>query len=217
MKYINILLIYIAICFGCTSSTQKKSVKFVTSKEDSSNSNHKDSSNHNIANADTNSILPRTQADERAFIVKSYDKAKEIDSVFVNGSDTLHLHLKYFCLKESNLVIPKFYDENKENPKDFDTHEFASDIVLALNHDTILNKEFKASDFSPFFEDNFGGNLKKYGSLSMPYLSRRNKDKSHIVLVCPIAIPSTDIGLGLFLILQKNGNYQIVSEYGNSL
>jgi hypothetical protein len=47
----------------------------------------------------------------------------------------------------------------------------------------------------------------------MPTLARKNKDKSQIVLDYPIAIPTTDIGIGLFLIISKNGDYKIVENY----
>jgi hypothetical protein len=152
-------------------------------------------------------------ADEKNRILKSYDDVKVIDTILISGNDSLHFHLKYYCLKKSSLVVPKSYDTDKKSPKDFTTHEFVSDIVLVNKKNTVLKKQFKASDLNPYFKDDFGGNLKKYGTILMPNLSRRNKDKSQIVLAYSIAIPTTDIGKGVFLIISKKGDYKVVENY----
>ncbi|QKJ28396.1 hypothetical protein HQ865_11470 [Mucilaginibacter mali] len=154
-----------------------------------------------------------SQSDEKNRILKSYDDVKTIDTMLVNGNDSLNFHLKYYCLKNTNLLVPKSYDIDKSAPKDFLTHEFASDVLLVNKRDTVLKKQFRASDFAPYFKDEFGGNLKKYGTILMPNLSRRNKDKSQIVLVYSLAIPTTDIGKGVFLIISKNGDYKVVENY----
>jgi hypothetical protein len=109
-------------------------------------------------------------------------------------------------------MVPKTYQSDEKNPHAFITHPFASTVLLIHNRDTVLNREFKASDFNPFFEDNFGGNLKKYGSILMlPEFSKKNKDKDQIALIYSIAIPVTDIGM--YLLITKNGNYKIVENY----
>lgn len=221
MKYkiTNILLIQVLIITLCSCNGKSKEVSTDSSAKetaDTSKSNIRrinDSVKRDTVAEDSESILPRTQAEERELLIKEYDKTKTIDSVFIDHSDTLHFYLTFYCLKDNDLTIPKFYDTDKKKPQDFVTHPFASNIVLTHNRDTVMKKQFVTSDFNPFFNDNFGGNLKRYGSMSMPYLSKRNKDKSHIVLICPIGIPSTDIGLGLFLILDKSGHYKIVQDY----
>ena len=156
--------------------------------------------------------LPQLQSEERERLKKEYDKIKVIDSTFISDKDTLHFHLKYYCLKDSNLVIPKFYDTDNKIPKEFITHPFVADISLKNNGHTVLNKQFKASDFAPFFEDNFGGNLKKYGSLLPFQLSKENKDKNRILLTFSYSIPVTDLGIGLYLIIYRNGSYKVVEN-----
>jgi len=158
-------------------------------------------------------LAPPSQSEERERLKKGYDKIKIIDSSFISNNDTLHFHLKYYCLKDSNLVIPKFYDFDEKNPKEFVTHPFVADISLTRNKHTVLNKQFKASDFYPFFKDNFGGNLKKYGSLLELNFLKRNNNENRIVLDFSIAIPTTDLGTGLVLMIQKNGDYKIVENY----
>jgi len=158
-------------------------------------------------------VLPPSQAEERERLKKTYDLVKTIDSTFISNNDILHFHLKYYCLKNINLVEPKAYDPDTKHPKEFVTHPFVFDIALTHNSEVVLNRLFKASDLNLFFEDTFGGNLKKYGSLLMPKLAKRNKDKSRVVIDCPIAIPATDIGIGMFLIISKNGSYTFVENY----
>jgi hypothetical protein len=156
--------------------------------------------------------LPPLQSEERERLKKEYDKIKVIDSTFINDKDTLLFHLKYYCLKDSNLVIPKFYDTEDKIPKEFITHPFVADISLTNNGHTVLNRQFKASDFAPFFVDNFGGNFKKYGSLLPFQLTKRNKDKNRIVLTFSYSIPVTDLGISLYLIIFKNGSYKVVEN-----
>jgi len=193
---------------GCTgNSTRKSSDSSRGIKTDSLTSKAKADSDVN--KPDEVADLPRTQAEEQELLIKTYDQIKTIDSTFISASDTLHFYLTYYCLKKDSLVVSKHYNTEKSS-KDFVTHPFASNILLVHNGDTVLKKQFQASDFTPFFQDNFGGSLKKYGSMSMPYLSRRNKDKKRIVVICGISIPSTDIGIDFLLMIDKNGHYEIV-------
>jgi hypothetical protein len=147
--------------------------------------------------------------EERERISKSYDNIQLIDTLLMSGKDTLRLHLKYYCLKSGTLVIPKKYEVDEKKPENFITHEFATDILLIANSDTILNKQFKATDFNSFFEDPFAGNLKKYGSvIDLPGLSTKDIGKGIITLHYSIAIPTTDLGIGLTLAIRKDGTYK---------
>jgi len=193
---------------GCNANSQRQaSHSSLELKTDSLTSKAKAGSD--INKPDEVADLPPTIAEEQELLAKTYDQIKTIDSTFINASDTLHFCLTYYCLKKDSLVVSKHYNTEKSS-KDFVTHPFASNILLVHNGDTVLKKQFQASDFTPFFQDNFGGSLKKNGSMLMPYLSRKNKDKKRIVVICGISIPSTDIGVGLFLVIDKNGHYEIV-------
>lgn len=152
-------------------------------------------------------------AEERKKLAKTCNDVSIIDSTFISNQDTLHFHLKYYCLKDQKITVPKTYASDMKNPRDYTTYAFASDILLVRNKDTVLMKQFKASDFYPFFEDNFGGNLKKYGSILMPELARERKDKSKIILGYSISIPATDIGIGLSLEILNNGKYKVVKNF----
>lgn len=154
-----------------------------------------------------------TQEQERERRAKTYDQIEMLDSTFISKNDTLKFHLKYYCLKNSTLILPVSYNEDITDKKPFITYEFSAEISMVHNKDTVLNRLFRAKDLNPFFTDNFGGSLKKYGSLMMPSFGRRNIDKSRIVIDYPIAIPATDIGLGMFLIISKNGDYTFAEQY----
>lgn len=160
--------------------------------------------------------LPPTQDEERERIRKEYNKAKLIDTVFIAGSDSLHFHSKFYCLKDHKLVVPQYYDTNK-NKKEFVTHPFVVDLWLSKGKDTVLKRQFKASDFNPFFKDNFGGSLKQYGNILDFNLSKRGFENRQIVLNVSLSIPTTDLGTGLYLIIDKKGTYKIVEYVDSSI
>ncbi len=159
------------------------------------------------------SELSPTQHEERERLSKTYDQVKVIDSTFIVNKDTLKFHLKYYCLRDSNLVIPKFYEFDENPPKDFVTHPFVADISLNRNGSFILRKQFQGSDFNHFYKDPFVGNLKKYGSIVDDIsLSQYNKDKSRIIINFSFSIPTTDLGIAMSLIIADNGTYKIIAD-----
>lgn len=204
-------------CVGCGATTNQTAAdttkRVANSTLTERDANHK--TKPDTSQVTTLADLPPSQADERERLSKTYDDIKITDSVFLIDNDTLHFHMKYYCLKNINLTIPKGYDENEKNQKDFVTHPFVADILVTKGNDTILSKEFRASDFYSSFIDPFGGNLKKYGSIIDPRLSKQNKDKNYIDVRCSISIPTTDLGLGLSLIIDKKGGYKIQGPIQN--
>jgi len=144
-------------------------------------------------------------------IEKSYNLYKEYDTTLLKEKDSLHLIIKYYCLKNISVSIPK--DLNYSN-SGFQTHPFASSIILINRKDTVLNKEFKANYFTAIIGDNFGGNLSKYGSIiAIPSISKKSKNDLDIVLSFSIAIPATDIGYQAFMKISKNGKFKVLKEY----
>jgi hypothetical protein len=152
-----------------------------------------------------------SQAEERVRLESTYDNVEIIDTVFDKGKERISLRVKYYCLKDSNIVIPKrYYDA--ENPTDFVTHPFAADVVFIRGTDTLLNKQFTAKDFYPFFKDQFAGALKKYGSLLAPGVWHNGNEDSFKVSYS-LSIPATDLGIPVRLIIEKNGDYKIKTGY----
>ncbi|GAA3977648.1 hypothetical protein [Mucilaginibacter dorajii] len=159
--------------------------------------------------------VPPSQSEEREALKLAYDRVETIDTVLICQKDTLHFHSKRYCLKDVKLVEPKLYDPDEQHPKEFVTHPFVADIWLAHNKDTVLKRQFKAADFNPAYRDNFGGNLKKYGSIIDLYLEHQNRDKKRVVVSFSIAIPATDLGINMYLIIDKKGGYKMASAVIN--
>jgi hypothetical protein len=146
--------------------------------------------------------------EERIRLSKTYNVIKIIDTTLMAGPDTLHLHLKYYCIKDSDLIIPKKYVFGEKSPKDFITHNFASDIKITQKGQIIFNKTIRKNSFDTILTEQ----LKNYGMLMMPYLSSSNGNKNQIVLDYSISIPASEIGTSVSLIINKNGDSKIAKN-----
>jgi hypothetical protein len=145
----------------------------------------------------------------KADLLSSYNKIEHIDTLVVIGNDSLHVHEKYYCLHDSALIVPKKYNWGEKNAKDFVTHNFASNILIIKNSDTIINKTFKTSNFnSAIFDEE-----KHYAILFSPGFNGYSKLYDGIVFGYSISIPLTDVGVAAYLVIDKKGNYKVVNDY----
>lgn len=147
--------------------------------------------------------------EEKGRYLESYNDVENIDTSFVNGKDILHVKVKYYCLRNSVLRIPRIYNFAEKRKKDFVTHEFASDVLITNNKDTLFNKVVLSNWFYPII----GTQLKRYGILFSPNISKFNRIKGEVVLQYSISIPITDIGVGVYLVVDKYGNYKVLKKY----
>ena len=145
----------------------------------------------------------------KADLLSSYNKVGRIDTLVVIGSDTLHIHEKYYCLHDSSLIIPKKYLWGGDKSKDFVTHNFASKIVVVKNADTILNKIFKKSDFNSALQEE----EKQHAILFDPGFEGYSQKYNGIVFGYSISIPLTDVGVPAYILVDKSGKYRILDEY----
>ena len=145
----------------------------------------------------------------KAGLLSSYNKIKHIDTLVTMGNDSLHIHEKYFCLHDSSLVIPKKYLWGGDTSKDFVTHNFASSILIIRNHDTIINKTFRVSDFN----NAINPEQKHYAILFDPRFLGYEKQYDGIIFGYSISIPLTDVGVPAYIAVDKNGKYKILNEY----
>ncbi|QKJ29511.1 hypothetical protein HQ865_06995 [Mucilaginibacter mali] len=150
---INYILLFFILCAMLTASCESAKDK---------------KQNTAVNERDTSKIVPfdgpddtPSQTEERAALIKRYDEVQIIDTTFIDGTDSLHFYLKYYCLKNDKIKVPKKYQSDEKVPYLFVTHPFASDITLIRNADTVLKKQFTANDFKPFYNDPFVGALKK--------------------------------------------------------
>jgi hypothetical protein len=133
-------LIIVGLLASCSLKTDKLAKESNLVKPNLDSVNNKKAIDAQMAKGDRPDDQQETPsyAEERRNLIKQYDEVKLIDTTLIRSNDTLHLHLKYYCLKKIKLIIPNRYSFDND-PQDFVTHPFASDIVLTHNGDTIFN------------------------------------------------------------------------------
>jgi hypothetical protein len=151
-----------------------------------------------------------SQMEEKKRLESTYDKTQSIDTIIKVDKKNYRLILNYYCLRDSVIIVPATYDLEDHPPRKWKTHPFAASVWLLNEQDTIFKKSFTAVDFYPFFKDNFGGNLKSFGSILMPEVSHNREN--NLKVNYSISIPATDIGIGMSLIVKTNGNYKIIEN-----
>jgi len=206
-KIISLLLISVAI--SCTSKHSASKGKAISLFQDS------------IKKRKTDSLMalgdrPDSEQDEPTFKevlteeLASYNKIQNIDTLIVDGKDSMRVHCKFYCLHDSALVVPKHYLWGGDKSKDFITHNFAAKIILTKNRDTVLNKIFLKKDFThALYED-----LQKHATfVDFNFWGYNTKLKDKFLFGCSISIPLTDLGVPAYLAIGKNGKYEILNEY----
>lgn len=119
--------------------------------------------------------------------IAAYDKTKTIDSGFGAGADTFSLHVRYYCLRDSGIVLPKRYAE-MYGRRSFVTHNYACDVRLERNGSAVLVKSIRKRDFGDLLHPE----LREYGALLDPEV--RIRDGAFEVDIS-ISIPLTDVGM----------------------
>jgi len=151
-----------------------------------------------------------SQKEEKRRIESSYNQTQSVDTVLIINRKNYRLILSYYCLKDSILTVPAAYDLENHPPHQWKTHPFTTSVLFLKGQDTLLNREFRASNFYPFFKDNFGGNLKRSGSILMPSVSYNAHNS--VRLNYSISIPASDISVGMSLIIESDGSYKIQTK-----
>jgi len=203
-------LLFIIFLLSCNNPHHNSSGKVITTSKDSLKQKSIDSQMA-LGNR------PDSEQQEPAFseVLKdqlaSYNKIKRIDTLIIAGKDSLRLHFKYYCLHDSSLIVPKKYIWSGKNPKDFTTNNFAMDIIIVNNKDTVLNKTFRKNDFMDVLTD---GSLKKYAVIfDANFEGYNSKIKGEFLFDCSLSIPLTDVGVPAYIAVDKKGKYKILDEY----
>jgi len=121
------------------------------------------------------------------YLKSSYENDELIDTVYIIQSDTFHIKLRYFCLKNQELRIPYNYYVSFLND-DFVTHDFSIDLVVLKNKEVYFNERYLKESFFNQLENY---ELKKYGIFFSPYLELNHE---MFILSVSISIPLTDVG-----------------------
>jgi len=210
----KIILILILLVFVRCESRLKQEVKDTLSKKKSvskTNQNEQKAIDAQMALGDRpdNEQESPSAMEERQALSKTYDQIKVIDTLLIRNNDTLKLHLKYYCLKNKSITVPKtYFSGDEKEPKDFKTYDFASSILLTIHGNTVFDKVVKKSDFNAIITED----LRKYGSLRMPYIAPGSENTNQVILHYSVSIPVTDIGEGVNLIIDKDGKSKTVKD-----
>ncbi len=129
--------------------------------------------------------------------VARYTKPCIIDSGFIFGIDTFQLRLKHYCLMDSAIKVPKQYVYMYKLDS-FVTHNFVTTVRLDKNSKTILQRTVYKKDFEKLLYQQ----LKEYGTLRCPSMKLVNDS---IELDYSISIPLTDVGIGITMVINRDG------------
>jgi len=209
MNRLLIIISSLTLLGACTQKKKSQSAVITAqAKYDSLQKPVDTSKSKKIEPQDSPDVEP-TFAEVKADLLSKYDKVERIDTTVIVGSDSLHVHEKYYCLKDNAVVVPKKYLWGGDTTKDFVTHSFVTHIIVIKNKDTIINKIFRKKDFDPvvnpeerkyaiIFDSGFEGYQKQYDSIVFGY---------------SISIPLTDVGVPAYIAIDKNGHCKMLDEY----
>lgn len=181
--------------FSCSAKQNKTSNNIDRVKSYSGNTIKKspkdDKSNDND--------IKESQSDTRKEFIKLYSQPIFIDTFFVDNGKKYEILFHHFSTMDS-LIVPATY--NFDTNKDFTSHNFISELILLSNKDTLFNKQITKSIFGKFLDSS----LIKYAVLLYPNFYIVNDS---IEIDYSITIPVTDVGIGVVIKFDKNGNYII--------
>jgi hypothetical protein len=137
--------------------------------------------------------------------ILSYRKPIEFESFNKGkGGENLKVWGKYYCLFDNAIVVPGKYNFD-DTAKSFTTHNFAEDIVITSNEDTILKKTITKKDFL----DKLPQYLKDYAVLFEPKFEVYDSVRDVFDFSFSVSIPLTDVGQLMYLSLKRNGQITI--------
>jgi hypothetical protein len=79
---------------------------------------------------------------------------------------------------------------------------YANDITITINEDTIFKKTILKEDFKKILDKS----LRNYAVIMSPSFEY---NKNNIKISYSISIPITDLGIGANFIIERNGTYKI--------
>ena len=137
--------------------------------------------------------------------ILTYDKPIEFESVH-RGKDfeDLKAYGKYYCLFDSAILVPGKYNLD-DTTKSFKTHNFAEEVIIISNGDTILQRTITKRDF----HDKLPEYLKNYAVLFEPKFEGYSSSTDVFDFSFSISIPLTDVGLPMLLSLKRNGQINV--------
>lgn len=189
MKLINQIFIIIVFSISCGQiAEQKTSLNIPTDSLEIS-----EDSEEQYQEPDTKQL--------RKEYISNYNNIETIDTSFKDSDgNKIHIQTKYYCLFDNAIVVPKQYVW-EDTTKTFTTHNYAQEIKIVIENDTIFNKTITKA----YFSDKLFPQLKKYAVLMFPNFSY-DKEKMVFDFGYSLSIPITDVGASWRLLIDKKGN-----------
>jgi hypothetical protein len=191
-----ILSFFILFTFSCEQKNKELSTKIQAPPIVETSNNYNEDTTSDFEGIDTKSL--------REEYISNYKKIELIDTSFIDkNGDNIHFISKYYCTFDKSLKIPKDYVW-EDTSKNFITHNYANDLLVVINNDTVFNKTIHKNEFKNHLENH----LKKYAVIMSPKFEYDNK----IILRYSLSIPITDLGTSATLTIKKNGKYIITND-----
>lgn len=143
------------------------------------------------------------EVDFRKEFISLYQKPVLIDTFFIENGKKYKVVFHHFSTMDNGLVVPAKY--NFDTHKDFTTHNFVSDLAVLSDKDTVFKKHITKATFNSLL-DTLDTPLNKYATLLYPTIKLHNDS---IQIHYSISIPVTDVGIGVNIKFDKEGNYTI--------
>ena len=163
----------------------------------------------NYSNMDTSRVAEGNGTPDikklRQEYVQSYNKPLKFESFSKGrGKEKLIIIGKYYCLFDSAIIVPGKYNFD-DTTKSFTTHNFAEDVVIISNGDTITKITITKKDFLGSLPQN----LKDFAVIFEPKFEGYDSDSDTFDFDFNVSIPLTDIGQLMILSLKRNGNVTV--------
>lgn len=165
----------------------------------------KETKTNQNSNKDTVSIIEEEVTPDikklRQEYLLGYNTPKESES-FIKGKNDEKLKVlgKYYCLFDNAVVVPGKYNFD-DTTKSFRTHNFAEDIIIISNSDTIIKRAITKKDFL----DKLPEYLKDYAVIFEPTFKGYDSTADVFDFKFSVSIPLTDVGQLMSLSLTRNG------------
>lgn len=186
----RILMVIIGLLFivSCNSSQQKQAEIAASEDKGDSAKNLEDESE-----GESLESIIKSVTDEYSIKVK-------LDSTFVIGADTFLVKFEHYCLLDSGITIRTPYTDIYKLDS-FVAHNFASNLTILKNGETLLTKKITKKSFTGKTEPS----LTNLGALSYCCFEL---SRSNFLFKYSLSIPLTDVGRGVACKVDLNGDIQ---------
>jgi len=133
--------------------------------------------------------------------ILSYNKPVEFENESKGKSgEKIRIIGKYYCLFDSTVIVPPKYNYD-DKTKSFITHNFAEDILITSNGDTVIKQTITKDDFY----SKLPAYLQAYAVIFEPKFEGYDNSNDEFNFSFSISIPLTDIGQEMDLHIKRNG------------